>query len=393
MQYFNARKDFDMDNIDFSKNDELFKSYLDAAKQTWEDDPEAFKAVISQLKKALNLKPDDPEANLFITTMRYYDTDMTLSKLFDIVSKIFKDNSEDDIHNEGFSEQVDTLTCIAKLQIEDMCDDINKQRLYHDNLMQITASMPVATKILEMCVEFYEKAFEKAYLTYKGNYLDALKGLSQGYSTMFKKLKCKTCSSCNATVWKYEGDLNTALDNVNEKILKLEPNYEAPKVSAKQRELSSNKTEVKPKGIKEKIKNSAKLMLYGIPFFIIGIVLIAVAGSSVGIISAGAALITSSIIFELALLMRIVGLNGKKDAYCPRCHKKYNEKDIDAVKSIGRSTTENSVDETLFVVMTCSECKEHNHFTKKVTVAHVDENGWMSRYEPKEELLKYFDRA
>jgi hypothetical protein len=374
-------------------NEEKFKKEFEIARQMFEDNPDDYEQIAKQLKKALRFKPNDKEAGLLLSFMKHYIGELSFKSLIEACKRAYKNHT--DLDDDQFDEYLTYLTEACFGENEYYWSSIERQRrkVDHNELMEAVGTISLSCEALERCASLYEERFSTDVLKKNKQYIDVLKNLSLCYSKMFKKCKCTSCGDCEASRWKISGDLLELFEKVNEKIRDYDAEYIPPSVSDRLEKKYANNNAKKPKTITEKIKKAKLGLIYAPVCIAVGIICAVLSSFASALVPIGTVLIIGGIGYLLATLAITDSLKQRKDAYCPKCNRKYSVKEINGIKEISKRTTERAVISTLTVLMRCKECGRENLIVKEVTLTNIDENGWVRSHSIEECMKEYFNKS
>ncbi len=305
---------------------------LKRVKKAYEDDVD-FDESYKLLKKALKIAPKNPEINVkFAISMCYADAnknDYELSQHLFVHVKRAAENGLMELCNSTIKNLIGDIIVYCIQTNETLHANCKRKKMCsHKELVVNIRAIEMHTGILEYVSALIEQKNQGA-LDFKSYYLDCLKEISLRLSIMFGKYICKDCSGlCESTRWNYLGDLETKFEEINQKILAIDPKYNIP----------------------HKKQGRSNFSIF------------------------------------------ISKLTRDKKRFCKKCNKKLTTEDLQSTKCLGLKTTENSVDATLFLTFKCTECEEMSgHALKGVTLKWVDSNGWIREYSIEDKVADYLD--
>lgn len=306
---------------------------LEQANKAFWDDVD-FEAAYKLFKKALKLAPTDPCVNINFAISACYAADANYYELSQQLFTHIKNAAENGLmalSNDTISDLICGIVvyCVQTNQTLHEECKSKKAPLSHNELVTNIRAIEMHTGILEYVAALIEHK-EQGTLDFKSYYLDCLKEISLRISFMFGKYDCRDCNGlCKSSEWDYFGDLNEKFEITNEKILKLDSKYKIP----------------------HKAKPTS----------------------------------------DFSVFMR--KLNRDKHKYCQKCNKKLTTDDLKNTDVLGVTTTERSVDATVYLTFICKECGElSTHTLKRVTLKWIDSNGWIREYSVDDEVKRYLER-
>ncbi len=388
-----------MNETTSSERDDLFQEQFALAKQTYDNDPSDLSTCMKQLRAALKLNPKHKEAKLLLDLLKYYNTDLSFARLVNAYELAYKNHSAD-FNDVQFFEYISYLICCCEGEIKEQKEKLDNSHgaLKHEELDETLGTISLCAKALSSCDSLITERFGNEQTKPIQEQLEALKLLSLCYSMMFKRYKCSDCGHCEASVWKIDGNLPEIFATLNARIKALDPSYIPPAVSGRaMKTMASNikggKT-TQPRTIKDKIKGWVKGALCVIPLFALSIILFAVSHASSeeaqdALSGASSFVLFLSAIWLIICILRISSLKKKKNAFCPKCGKKYTKDDIVGIKKVGSRTLPNAIMSTVAVVTKCKDCGENQFFTKEVCVVRIDDNGWVEKHTEEEAVIEY----
>lgn len=208
-------------------------------------------------------------------------------------------------------------------------DSIKSNSLSHNDLVINIRAIEKTTEILEYIVSLFDSDNKIIPNYFREPYLEALKEISLRYSIMFGKYECRDCLGlCEATNWSYPDNLEKKFNEVNEKILNIDPTYIIPK----------------------KAKKRSKFSIFMTKLF------------------------------------------RNKNKYCKKCNKKLVSADLVKTAVMGTETTESAVYARIGLIFLCKDCSEVSQNIIKVTVKSIDSNGWLMEHSIDEQITYYLER-